>query len=174
MKKLDNFFALVILVLIIGVGSDASAQGRGYHRGHEKKYDNNKHDHRDRDDGGRDRDWDYRDNNHHPRGHDRRHVQHVYHHRHDRYCNHTPVVVHHYTRPRYVYYRDYDVYYDCRNNVYISYSGRSWTVSAAIPLMMRQVNIRTAKRYEVDYHDDDFPRYLERRRPSYGREYYDW
>jgi hypothetical protein len=77
-------------------------------------------------------------------------------------------------QPRYVYYRDYDVYYDNHRSVYISYSGRSWTITKALPVGMRHVNIRATKRFEVDYHDDDFPRYLETRRPSYGRECEDW
>jgi hypothetical protein len=39
---------------------------------------------------------------------------------------------------------------------------------------MHQVNVRTTKSYEVDYYNDDFPTYLERRRPPYGREYTGW
>jgi hypothetical protein len=73
-----------------------------------------------------------------------------------------------------VYYKEYDVYYDCQKSVYITYSGRSWTVSTAIPRSMRYINPRQTRRYEVDYYDDDFPRYLERQRPSCGREYDGW
>lgn len=95
-------------------------------------------------------------------------------HVHDRYCHRRPVVVHHhYTRPRYVYYRDYDVYYDYTRNVYFSYSGRSWSMSTAIPVGMRHMNLRQVKRYEIDYYDDDFSNYLDNGRPAYGKEC-DW
>jgi hypothetical protein len=112
--------------------------------------------------------WDY-DNNHRDHNWERRTVNHYYH-THDRYCGHT-VVVHNYARPRYIYYRDYDVYYDCNRSVYISYSGRSWTVSAALPFPMRHINVRSANRFEVDYWDDNLQVYLERRRPTCDRIY---
>jgi hypothetical protein len=117
----------------------------------------------------KDHKWDY--NHNHSRDHqwERRNVNHYYH-THDRYCGHNTVVVN-YVRPRYIYYRDYDVYYDCNRSVYISYSGRSWTMSASLPLIMRNVNIRAASRFEVDYWDDNLPVYLERRRPTCDRIY---
>jgi hypothetical protein len=96
-------------------------------------------------------------------------------HYHDRYCGHRPVVVHHhYKRPRYIYYRDYDVYYDFQRNAYISFTGRNWMVTAAVPMTMRHVNVRTVRSYEVDYYNDDIPHYLERGRPACGREFTSW
>jgi hypothetical protein len=80
-------------------------------------------------------------------------------------------VVHHYERPRYIYYRDYDVYYDCHRSVYISYSGRNWTVSASLPVVLHRVDIHHATRVEVDYYEDDFVTYLDRGRPMYGGVY---
>jgi hypothetical protein len=160
-------------------GDKNDNDNRGNDRG--KKGDDHGHGN----DGGGHGNWDRGDNgNHygHRRGDDRwdydRHnnkndrglVNHYYQ-AHDRYCGHNAVVVHRYVRPRYIYYRDYDVYYDCHRSVYISYSGRSWTMSAALPVLMRNVNIRTASRFEVDYWDDNLPVYLDRRRPTHDRIY---
>ena len=88
--------------------------------------------------------------------------------------HHDNVIVTHSNRPRYIYYRDYDVYYDCRNNAYISHTGRQWVVTPTPPGMYRHVNWRNVRGYEVNYWDDDFHRFLERRRPGIGREYRGW
>lgn len=187
MKKVTYFFSLAI-ILIAFSGYSASAQGRGHQYGRERdkrdqrdndNRDRNRNDNRNKDkdwNKGNDKKWSYGDNNRHDRHHDhhnreRRDVRHYYH-SHDRYCNHQPVVVHHYVKPRYIYYRDYDVYYDCHKSVYISYSGGSWGVSGAIPLFMRSVDMRRASRWEVSYWDDNLPGYLQRNRPSCDREYF--
>lgn len=153
--------------LIISKAGNVNAQGKGHHKGH----------HRNEDRHGRSHEWEYdRRNNHacdhdyhHGRGHGHHHGQHevrrVVH-----YHDHAPVVVRHYA-PRYIYYRDYDVYYDRHNSVYISYSGRNWTVSANLPVVLRRVDVHRAVRMEVDYDHDDFSGYLERNRPSYRRIY---
>jgi hypothetical protein len=176
MKRTSTIFSLLIVASIISGALSANGQDRKRDQDGDRNRDRS--DHRDHNNGDqRDRYADNNDRRGHrdrDRRHDRRVVKHVYHH-HDRYCNHGPVVVHHHhIRPRYIYYRDYDVYYDSHRSVYISYSGRGWTLTTALPTAMRHVNIRTTKRFEVDYHDDDFPRYLETRRPSYGRECDDW
>lgn len=75
------------------------------------------------------------------------------------------------SRPRYVYFRDYDVYHDMHRNVYISWSGRNWTVSTSIPVALRHVDVHRTVRMEVDYDYDDFDAYLKRGRPSYRRIY---
>lgn len=178
MKKTDTIHFMLAMVLISMVSLNAEAQRRRDNNTQQNHYDD-----RDGRDRGRDND-DHRDrNNNHDKysydSHDRydrsndrhRHneVRHVHH-------NHRPTVVHHYHagRPRYVYFRDYDVYYDCQRNTYISYSGRGWTVTRVAPFAMRNVNIRSARSYEVDYYDDDFPSYLQRRRPSCGQQYRGW
>lgn len=173
MRTKSTIFSLLMGLAVIGVSMDAGAQGRGRDRDHER-HGNNGHDNRDRHDSysnnRRDHDHD-RDRHHH---HDyRRRDVHI--HYHDRYCGHTPVVVHHHhNRPRYIYYRDYDVYYDFERSVYISYSGSNWTVTTALPIAMRHVNVRTTRSYEVDYYNDDMPAYLVRSRPSCGREFNGW
>lgn len=172
MKKAGKFFALIAILFAVSVSFNASGQKKGHNK--RDKDSRNGRDNRDHEKHGQD----YYSRGHDRHRHERRQVRHVHQHRHDRYCRHSPVVVHHYTRPRYIYYRDYDVYYDSRNSVYISYSGRSWTVSAGIPFAMRHINVRNAARFEVDpdsYRDqDDFPRYLKTRRPTYSRVYRDW
>jgi hypothetical protein len=92
----------------------------------------------------------------------------VYIHEHSRVCGHR-IVVRNYETPRYVYYRDYDVYYDYHRNVYFSYSGRGWTVSTSLPVHLHHVNFSRAVCHEVNYYEDDFVTYLDRGRPMYGR-----
>ena len=65
---------------------------------------------------------------------------------------------------RYVYYRDYDVYWDCHRGVYITLSGRNWIYSQQIPVHMRHANFGRIAVIDLDYFDDDLPYYLERRR----------
>jgi hypothetical protein len=168
MKNTSTIFSLIVALTITSVAMEANAQGNSQRR------DDGRSDHRSRKHNKKDKkkNYSYHDDQSNRRN-ERRVVEHV--HYHDRYCNHRPVVVHHHAaRPRYIYYRDYDVYYDSHKSVYISLSGRNWTVTSSIPIGMRHVNVRTVKRYEVDYYDDDFPNYLQRRRPAYGREYTGW
>jgi len=72
------------------------------------------------------------------------------------------VVVYRQQAPRYVYYRDYNVYYDYTRNAYISYSGRNWVVTTTAPVGMRYVNRAGLACTNVDYYNDDFPQYLDR------------
>jgi len=168
MKTATRLFTLSVLMLCVGL-INANAQGRG--RGHG---------------GGNGRD--HHDGGHHNDHHDNHYnhydhhasVQHVYHHAHrDVYYRPVPpprvIVVHQPVpvRPRYVYYRDYNVYYDCHRSVYISYSGRGWAVSAALPVCLDRVDVRRANRVSVEYYDDDFPTYLDRGTPAYGAVYTD-
>jgi len=93
----------------------------------------------------------------------------------DRYC-YTPVHRHgppswapahgYRAKKRYVYYQDYDVYYDCHSRAFISYSGRNWVVSYEVPSCMRRCDFDRLTYVDVDYYADDLPRYIERRRPS--------
>ncbi|HET9487555.1 MAG TPA: hypothetical protein VFO54_08975, partial [Chryseosolibacter sp.] len=177
MKTATKFFPLMIALMIISMAGNVNAQGRGHHKAHDRKGAGNHGNHHSK--------HEWKGDSHHNRGyahpHDRSYAYHhdhrpqvrtvVYHH-HDSYCHHEPVVVTHYhERPRYVYYRDYDVYYDMRREVYISYSGRNWTVSASLPVALHHVDVHRAVRLEVDYQHDDFPVYLQRSRPSYRRIY---
>lgn len=174
-------FVTVFLTLFLLV-TVSFGQGRGNGRGNaygHHKHDRDKHDHHSRDERhhySRDRHVHYDHDDDHDD--DRRYVRRVYSypaysHQHHSRCDHR-VVVRHYERPRYVYYADYDVYYDCHREVYISYSGRSWTISTSLPVVMHRVDIRRASCREVRYYEDDFVSYLDRGRPMYGEVVVRW
>jgi hypothetical protein len=162
MKTATHFFSLVIAMATISTAANVNAQGRGHHKGHEKRHHH------------QDRHWkgDNKDREHRHHHYERRNVHHVVHHHH-RYCEHPPVVIvrRDPPRPRYVYYRDYDVYYDIHREVYVSYSGRNWRVSASLPVVLHRVDMRRAVRMDVDYYEDDFVAHLERARVRPGRIY---
>lgn len=186
MKTKSILSVSLVMLLVIG-GASAWAQGRSRsngpdnHHGNSKGSKGNAHHNNDRNDRNHHNNskpqYSYHD---HDRGHydrrndadchDHRRVVHVYH--------PAPVerrVVHHYyrERPCYVYYRDYDVYYDRHSNVYIAFGGRNWSISAGIPVVMRHVDVRTVVTTDVDYYDDNFTAYLDTRRPG-GRLYAEW
>lgn len=150
MKTVPNAFSLMIIIFLIGSNMDSAAQGRGNGHGHRKDHHSSRH--------GKYNDrcsYDYDQHYHHNGSRDyeyrRAPVERVVYHR----------------APRYVYYRDYDIYYDSHRSVYISFSGRNWMATASLPVVMQRVNIESAVRMDVDYYEDNFLQYLERRRPSY-------
>jgi hypothetical protein len=165
--KTKYVLTLSMTMLLMICGTMAWSQGRGHDNGRRGKAQQNGH-----------------NNKHHD--HDRKHrVDYSYHDR-DRHHNHQPqvvhvyhrrpvvertVVVHHHherraERPRYVYYRDYDVYYDCDRKVYITFGGRNWSVSTEVPIRMYYVDRNTVASVNVDYYNDDFTHYLDTRRPG--------
>lgn len=151
MKTATKFFSLLLLGIALGAGIEADAQGRG-------KGDRNKGDHEDH---YRGKDWD-NDFKRHPHRKNARHV--VVH----RYHRPIPVVVHRapvrvYHRPaRFVYYKEYNTYFDRTRNVYIVFAAGHWMASRVAPIAMRRVNMTTAVCMEVNYFDDDFTAYLDR------------
>lgn len=177
MKTGTQFFSLIMIVFLIGVASETTAQGRGHHHDNKDRRGEH-HDKYDRDDH-REHNWkedryghkdEHRKHAHYRHGHHPSHRHAVR--RHEPHHHHAPVVVRHYhERPRYIYYRDYDVYYDYHRDVYITWSGRNWAVSASLPVVLHRVDRRRAVRMEVDYVRDDFPTYLQTRRPVYTRVY---
>lgn len=162
---------LLTTVVCMLMGSVAVAQGRGRGhskgnpgRGHEKhKREEVRHDHYSHDR----RDYD-RDDHHY---HDDRVVVVRHQHHHDAGCYHRPTrwvsVDYHYARPRYVYYRDYNVYFDCHREVYVWFNNGRWIVSASLPAPLIQVNLSRAVVMGVNYYDDDLGYYVERRRPAF-------
>lgn len=103
-------------------------------------------------------------------------------HRYDRYDNRHRYVTYNYHRhdrpswapaygyrynTRYIYYEDYNVYYDCHRDVFVVWTGRNWVISNRIPDAMFRVDFRRTRVAGVDYWDDDFDFYLQRRRPAY-------
>ena len=153
--KTTNFLRMVLMAGILASGMNVLAQGRGHDKGHHSDNHHGNHDH---------------DNN--------RYTYNDHHNHHPVYVYHSaPVVerrvVYHYNQPRYVYYRDYDVYFDNRRNVFISYSGRNWTVTSSLPVHMHHVDLRRANYSTVNYYQDDFTQRLEVRRAG-GRMCSDW
>lgn len=159
--------ALVGMVLISAITLQVNAQGHGRGHGkdkprraphhHTERHDNHKRHHR-------------VTPQQHVHHYHVRPVRHVYHHHHNHSCGHR-VVVRHYERPRYIYYNDYDVYYDAHRNVYISFSGRNWVVTTGVPVIMRHVDVHRTGYTEVVYYEDDFINYLGLGRPIYGQTY---
>ena len=86
------------------------------------------------------------------------------HHRHGR-PSWAPAFGHRYNT-RYIYYQDYNVYYDCQRDLFLTWTGRTWVSSTRIPDFMFHVNFGSARVYGVDYWDNDLDFYLQRRRPS--------
>jgi hypothetical protein len=158
MKRAIGILMVMAGVFFMNATQSVQAQGRGHHHGRNGHHKNHKnHDH----------DYDDHHVHHRSNAHCRdvhyhvrpvRHVRHVHH----SHCDHRTVVVE-YHRPRYIYYRDYNVYYDCHRSVYIVFSGRNWTISTSVPVSMARVDIDRADRWDVDYEDDDLPEFLTRR-----------
>jgi hypothetical protein len=171
MKTRLGLQVTMVLFLLAAV-TTAQAQHRG--RDRDRDNDGRGRGHGHGNGNGHSKDYRDRDRNHgHHHHHDHKKVVHVYHHRPAPVERRVVVHHHHHDRPRYVYYRDYDVYYDCDRQVFISFSGRNWTVSVERPIRMHHVDIYRASRVDVDYYNDDFPQYLEQKRP-HGRVYAEW
>lgn len=89
-----------------------------------------------------------------------------YHHNRHRYASWAPAYGHRYNT-RYIYYRDYNVYYDCHRDVFMTWTGRGWIVTHHVPDVIYHVDFKRVVVLGVDYWDDDFNFYLARRRPAY-------
>lgn len=181
MKAIKNSLSVLMLVILVlltsmvaqsqGRGNGNSHPGRGNNRenhpgkGHNKDNGN----HHDRNDRRYDNDRyrNYSNDWHHRNfARDDHHRFVTYrHHRHS-HPSWAPAYGYRYNT-RYVYYQDYNVYYDCHRDVFMSWNGRNWMVSTRAPEFMLRVDFRSARVYGVDYWDDDFDFYLQRRRPSY-------
>lgn len=172
MKTATRFFPLMMAMFLISLAANVNAQGRGHHKKHEREHQA-KHVREDHHDKYHHRDHKWQSDHHrhvadrHVRHHYDRHAAHY----HDHHCSHARIVIHYHERPRYVYYRDYDVYYDVHQHVYITWSGRNWAVSASLPVVLHRVDRHRAVRMEVDYDHDDLTTYLTTGRPVYRRIY---
>jgi hypothetical protein len=170
MKTKDLLIVVCMTGAIMSI-NEAVAQGRGNAKGHDKQEwrkddhnfptndhrGDNRHDSRDN--------WNDRDN----RWDDRYNRNHYDHERYSRrYDYHRPphwAPAHGYhKKPRYVYYRDYNVYYDCYRGEYITFSGRNYIYSYTMPPHLCRANFDRIMYVDLDFYDDDLPRYLERRR----------
>lgn len=58
-------------------------------------------------------------------------------------------------KTRYVYFKDYDVYYDNTRGVYIFISGRKWVVTAKLPSVLTGIDLVAAVKIDLDFDGDD-------------------
>ena len=175
--KTKNLLVVMCVAVAVVSFDNAMAQGRGNAYGHDKQEwrrdDRNPrdNDHRFEDRNENRNNWNDRDHHRDNRWDDRYERNH-----HDRnwqsnrYNYHRPPhwapSRDHYNRSRYVYYRDYNVYYDCYRDVYITCSGRNYIYSNNMPPHLRRANFDRIVFIDLDFYDDDLPRYLDRRRGS--------
>lgn len=177
MRMQNNITALAIMsMLVLFTAANSFSQGRqGRGNGHDRKgndhhqaqsHSPSHNDHNDHHNGGHQ----HHDNHHdyHSTAPSRVHYDHRpdYHRtyvRRDYYAAPTPWVhVHNHYYPanrRYVYFRDYNVYYDCTRDVYVSLSGGRWIFTAQMPVMMQQVPVERVIYTDVDYCGDDIVYY---------------
>lgn len=172
--KTKNLLVVMSMVGAMFSFNDSIAQGRGNAYGHDKQEwrrdDRNSPRNNPRDDD-RDRqrdNWNDRDHHRDNRWDDRYERDRNDRNWHgNRYTYHRPP--HwapsrgHYNQSRYVYYRDYNVYYDCYRDVYITCSGRNYIYSNNMPPHMRRANFDRIVFVDLDFYDDDLPKYLDRR-----------
>jgi hypothetical protein len=173
MKTVRNFLSVMLIMLMSGAATDLLAQGRGHGRKHDNPGQHKK----------TERDWDrgnHRDDGRHYDRHDHRDSHDDYSSRNNRYYHHKSYVKYHHRHDhrwapayghryntRYIYYRDYDVYYDCYRDVFVTWTGRNWIITSRIPDAIVRVDFRRTAVVGVDYWDDDFDFYLARRRPAF-------
>ncbi len=62
-------------------------------------------------------------------------------------------------KTRYVYFKDYDVYYDHNKGVYITLSGKNWSVSTKLPAILSRVDLITAVKVDLDFDGDEPQKY---------------
>ena len=140
MKTMNKTTGLILMIFGILVASGSFAQERRHHADRDDKHcHENKHDHHSRNK------HNYCNHCHH----DNRYSKHS-HQRHAAPWSQAPR-----SKTRYVYFRDYNVYYDYKRNVYLTLSGRNWAISTEVPLPMRRVDVRRIAYADVDFYGDD-------------------
>jgi hypothetical protein len=151
MKTNAKVLCVAVLSILLMHVEKGVAQGRDHDYRREKRTENHYTD-RHRHDSFTGREW-------HGQNRNRYNRMPVYH----RPPHHAPA--HGYrNNVRYVYYRDYDVYFDCYRGMYIVFTGRNWTYTPHMPVHMHRAPFERIAYVELDYCDDDLPRYIERRR----------
>jgi len=136
---------LLSATLLMGLNVASVAQSRGRDRGRSNDYDQHN----------RNNGW--HDGHRNGRDHYDRYDGYSY-----RRLPPQRVVVYRSAAPRYVYYRDYNVYYDYTRNAYISFSGRNWVMTTSVPVALRRVNRAGLACEHIDYYNDDFAQRLDR------------
>lgn len=57
-------------------------------------------------------------------------------------------------KTRHVYFPDYNFYFDVQRSVYIYIEGNNWQVSANIPIMYADIDLRVSAKVELDLNTD--------------------
>ena len=142
MKTATRLFgSLLVAICIFALNSELQAQHRGGHgnhgngRGRDDRGQYSHHDHH----GNRDRHYSY---------HHHKHVRHVHHHSAAPWTYHRPA-------KRYVYFRDYNVYYDYFRGGYMTISNGRWSFSYNMPVCLHRVPVERVVYTDIDYYDDD-------------------
>lgn len=68
---------------------------------------------------------------------------------------------------RYIFYEDYNLYYDCHRDVFVLWTGHTWVTTSRVPKVMYRIDFNRTRMRGVEYWDDDLDRYLNRKRPVY-------
>ncbi len=72
-------------------------------------------------------------------------------------------------KTRYVYFNEYNVYYDHDRGVYISLSGNNWQVTAKLPSILSSVDLNAAVKIDLDFSGDDPQKYNKDHRSKFGK-----
>jgi hypothetical protein len=70
-------------------------------------------------------------------------------------------------KTRYVYFKDYPVYYDNDRGVYISMSGKNWSISAKLPDILKGVDLLAAPKIDLDFSGDEPQQSYDKHREEY-------
>lgn len=71
-----------------------------------------------------------------------------------------------YERPRYVYFPDYDVYFDQHHNHYVRFDGHHWIATPQVPHCMMGANLALVTQLGFNFHHDNLIGFLEINRPG--------
>ena len=74
------------------------------------------------------------------------------------------------TKTRYVYFSDYNVYYDNTRGVYISVAGSNWQIDAKLPNILSGVDLNAAVKVDLDFSGDEPQRYNKDHKNNFGKQ----
>lgn len=72
-------------------------------------------------------------------------------------------------KTRYVYFSDYNVYYDHERGVYISLGGNNWQITAKLPSILSGVDLTAAVKVDLDFSGDDPQRNNREHKQKFGK-----
>jgi len=72
-------------------------------------------------------------------------------------------------KTRYVFFRDYAVYYDHERGVYISLAGKDWQVSASLPVNLKGVDLHAAVKIDLESDGNEPQRYYYQHKEKFAK-----